>query len=113
MRNLLVGSEGTLGIITAAALKLFSRPQQMTTAFLKVASPRAALDLLSMLRDIVGEVISAYELIHAQGFSFLHENPNAKQEEELLPPKEILDNIRKNDQELGQLINEIEGLLNE
>ncbi len=73
LRNLLIGSEGTLGIITAAALKLFSRPQQMTTAFLKVASPRAALDLLSMLRDIVGEVISAYELIHAQGFSFLHE----------------------------------------
>ncbi len=40
-------------------------------------------------------------------------NPNAEQEEELLPPKEILDNIRKNDQELGQLINEIEGLLND
>ena len=40
-------------------------------------------------------------------------NPNIVQEEELLPPKEILENIRKNDQELGQLINEIEGLLNE
>ena len=40
-------------------------------------------------------------------------NPNAEQEEELLPPKEILENIRKNDQELGQLINEIEGLLND
>ena len=39
-------------------------------------------------------------------------NPNVEQEEELLPPKEILENIRKNDQELGQLINEIEGLLN-
>ena len=71
LRNLLIGSEGTLGIITAAALKLFSRPQQTTTAFLKVASPHAALDLLSMLRDHVGEVISAYELIHSQGFSFL------------------------------------------
>lgn len=73
LRNLLIGSEGTLGIITAAALKLFSRPQKMTTVFLKVTSPHAALDLLSMLRDHVGEVISAYELIHSQGFSFLRE----------------------------------------
>ncbi len=73
LRNLLIGSEGTLGIITAAALKLFPRPRQMTTAFLKVASPHAALDFLSMLRANVGEVISAYELIHSQGFSFLRE----------------------------------------
>ncbi len=40
-------------------------------------------------------------------------NPNAEQEEELLPPKEILAAIRKNDQELGVLINDIEALLNE
>ena len=73
LRNLLIGSEGTLGIITAAALKLFSRPQQMTTAFLKVASPNAALEFLSMLRANVGEVISAYELIHSYGFLFLRE----------------------------------------
>ena len=73
LRNLLIGSEGTLGIITAAALKLFSRPRQMTTAFIKVASPHAALDFLSMLRANVGEVISAYELLHSQGFSFLRE----------------------------------------
>ena len=73
LRNLLIGSEGTLGIITAASLKLFSKPHHMTTCFLKVASPHAALDLLSMMRDQIGEVISAYELIHAQGFSFLRE----------------------------------------
>jgi type I restriction enzyme M protein len=40
-------------------------------------------------------------------------NPNAEQEEELLPPKDILHTIRTNDKELGELINEIEGLLNE
>ena len=73
LRNLLIGSEGTLGIITAAALKLFSRPEKITTAFLKVSSPSAALELLSMLRDHVGETISAFELLHKQGFSFLRE----------------------------------------
>ena len=79
LRNLLIGSEGTLGIITAAALKLFSRPQQKTTAFLKVASPNAALEFLSMLRDTLGEVISAYELIHSYGFAFLRETlPNVR-----------------------------------
>ena len=40
-------------------------------------------------------------------------NPNAEQEEELLPPKEILQAVRTNDKELGELINDIEGLLNE
>ena len=40
-------------------------------------------------------------------------NPNAEQEEELLPPKEILQSIRSNDTELGNLINDIESLLNE
>ena len=40
-------------------------------------------------------------------------NPNAEQEEELLPPKEILSAIRANDKELGELINDIESLLNE
>jgi len=40
-------------------------------------------------------------------------NPNAAQEEELLPPKEILQAIRTNDKELGELINHIESLLNE
>ena len=44
LRNLLIGSEGTLGIITAAALKLFPRPAHRATAFLDVPSPRAALD---------------------------------------------------------------------
>ena len=40
-------------------------------------------------------------------------NPNAAKEEELLPPKEILQAIRTNDKELGKLINNIESLLNE
>jgi len=73
LRHLMIGAEGTLGIITAAALKLFARPAQMGTALLQVESPGAALLLLALLRDQVGESVSAFELIHRQGFDFLAE----------------------------------------
>ena len=73
MRHLLIGAEGTLGIITAASLKLFPPPAQTGTALLQAASPEAALALLSLLRDQLGDGVSAFELIHRQGFDFLAE----------------------------------------
>ncbi|NND18697.1 MAG: FAD-binding oxidoreductase [Silicimonas sp.] len=73
LRNLLIGSEGTLGIITAAALALSPRPAHVSTAFLAVTSPKAALELLRLMRDRAGETISAFELISRQGFEFLDE----------------------------------------
>ncbi|SDW14146.1 FAD/FMN-containing dehydrogenase [Ruegeria halocynthiae] len=73
LRNLMIGSEGTLGIITAAALKLFPRPKSVGTAMFQVASPEAAIDLLSLARDQAGEAVSAFELIHGQGLQFLTE----------------------------------------
>ena len=73
LRNLLVGSEGTLGVITAAALKLSPIPASQGTAMLVVPSPSAALQLLSLARQQMGEGVSAFELIHGQGFDFLTE----------------------------------------
>ncbi|RFP87348.1 FAD-binding oxidoreductase [Rhodobacteraceae bacterium 63075] len=73
LRGLLIGAEGTLGIITAAALKLVPRPAQKGTALFAVASPEAALAALTLLREIAGEGISAFELISAQGLAFLDE----------------------------------------
>ncbi len=73
LRHLLIGAEGTLGVITAAALKLFPRPNASGTALLHVTSPAAALSLLALARDHVGDGISAFELIGAQGFAFLDE----------------------------------------
>ncbi|NOD97444.1 FAD-binding protein [Ruegeria sp. HKCCD6228] len=73
LRNLLIGAEGTLGIITAASLKLFPRPAGVGTAVFHVASPEAAIDLLALARDKVGEAVSTFELIHRQGLDFLTE----------------------------------------
>lgn len=73
LRNLLIGAEGTLGIITAASLKLSPRPAETGTAMFRVASPEAAIDLLALARDQVGEGVSTFELIHKQGLQFLSE----------------------------------------
>lgn len=73
LRHLLIGAEGTLGIITAAALKLSPRPANTGTALMQVTSPSAALSLLALVRDYAGDGVSAFELIHAQGFAFLAE----------------------------------------
>ncbi|MEP3330284.1 FAD-binding oxidoreductase [Sedimentitalea sp.] len=80
LRNLLVGSEGTLGVITAAALKLAPIPASTGTAILVVPSPRAAIELLSLAREWLGEGVSAFELLHRQGFDFLTETlPDIRQ----------------------------------
>lgn len=73
LRNLLIGSEGTLGIITGASLRLAPKPAGVGTAMFAVESPAAALRLLSMARDQVGEGVSTFELIHRQGLDFLTE----------------------------------------
>lgn len=73
LRGLLVGSEGTLGVITAAALKLAPRPASVGTALMVVKGPEAALKLLALARDHAGEAISAFELIHRQGLDFIAE----------------------------------------
>lgn len=73
LRHLLIGSEGTLGIITAAALRLAPRPTNQTTAFIAVPSPEAALNLLSLFREQAGETISAFELLARTSFDFLAE----------------------------------------
>ncbi|NDK33602.1 FAD-binding oxidoreductase [Rhodovulum sulfidophilum] len=73
LRHLLIGAEGTLGLITAAALKLAPRPAATGAALLAVRDPGAALALLAMARDRVGEGVSAFELIHRAGLDFLAE----------------------------------------
>ena len=73
LRHLLIGAEGTLGLITAASLRLHPLPEETATAWIAVASPAAALALLQEMRAALGGTISAFELIGAQGLAFLAE----------------------------------------
>lgn len=80
LRDLLIGAEGTLGVITAAALKLAPRPRAAGTALLIVPDPQAALDLLALTGDIAGAELSAFELIGRTGLEFLSETmPDMRQ----------------------------------
>jgi len=63
LKQLFIGGEGTLGIVTAATLKLFSRPCKVVTAWVALRDPQAAVELLSRLTDAVGERVTAFELI--------------------------------------------------
>lgn len=73
LRHLLIGSEGTLGIITAASLRLFPRPAQSVVAMLVVPNPEAALGLLTLAQNRLPGMVSAFELIGRAGFDFLAE----------------------------------------
>jgi FAD/FMN-containing dehydrogenase len=63
LKQLFIGAEGTLGIITAAVLKLFPLPRSHATAIVAIEDPAAAVKLLSFLRERCGERITGFELV--------------------------------------------------
>ncbi len=71
LKHLLMGSEGTLGIITGAVLKLFPKPKDIQTAFVAIRDSNAAIDLLARARSISDDRVTAFEWIARLGLDFV------------------------------------------
>lgn len=70
LKQLFIGAEGTLGIITAATLKVFPETIQKNAAFVAIPNPEAAIELLSLARDISGDNLIAFEILPRIGLDF-------------------------------------------
>jgi FAD/FMN-containing dehydrogenase len=94
LKNLLIGAEGTLGVITAAALRLYPRPEREGAALMVVSDAAAAVALLGIAARQVGEAVSAFELISGTGLEFLRETrPDFRQPFSDIPKWSVLIDI--------------------
>ncbi len=71
LKHLFIGAEGTLGVITAAVLKLWPRPREKATAFVGLASPEDALKLFERMRSAAGPCLTAFELLPRLAIDFV------------------------------------------
>lgn len=83
MSRLLVGSEGTLGVITAACLKLFPRPRSTATAWVAIPSPGAAIRLLAYLRSSGNDRLTTLELVPAEALALVLRHIEAARDPQL------------------------------
>ncbi len=79
LKNLFIGSEGTLGVITAAVLRLVPRPRSVETAYAGVDDPQAAIDLLNIAQERAAGEVTSFEIMARRGIqAVLDHFPNIR-----------------------------------
>ncbi len=112
LKDLLVGAEGTLGIITAASMKLFPRPATFETALLNIENPQAGIDVLEVVRRKSGNKVTSFELLPTLGIdlqlkhNLLDRDPRAS----VSPWHVLVEYSLFDDEESGALMSTLEAL---
>lgn len=110
LKQLFMGAEGTLGVITAAVLKLFPAPRDRATGFVALQDLDAVIALLGLTREMTGELVSAFELVPAIGLEFLKKHKRYKAPLQTNTPWYVLMELSSTD-EPGTLQGALEPLL--
>jgi FAD/FMN-containing dehydrogenase len=108
IKHLFIGAEGTLGLITAATLKLFPRPSQIATAWAAVKDPVAAVSLLGKLRAVTRDQITAFEIIGRSALELvLTRIPNSRGPLPLRSDWQVLIELSGNQKDLSDSLTSI------
>jgi FAD/FMN-containing dehydrogenase len=77
LKNIFIGSEGTLGVITGATLKLFEKPKSKVVSFIALADPSAALRLLKLAQELHSNELTAFELMSDECIQLVEKHVDA------------------------------------